>query len=194
MKRTRERALARAGFARDQERCIRPRDAIDHGKHSLHRRASSDQPFDRELLPHRAPERRGFAAECSLGERALDEHQELFGLERLCEVVIRAAADRLDRGINGAVRRHHDHRDVAVATPSCFEQREAIELRHPQIGHEQVDIILLDRGECGTTRAQRPRDVASVAKTIGESLGERDLIVDDKDALRVRHRSVPWGS
>src|SRR5580692_6050839 len=64
----------------------------------------------------------------AVGERTVDERGELVDLERLAQVVERAAPDRLHRGVDRAVPGHHDHRQGGVVAVRGREQHHAVGL------------------------------------------------------------------
>jgi hypothetical protein len=66
------------------------------------------------------------------------------------------------RRVDRAVGRHRDHRDVAGDRACGFEQRETVQLRHSQIGDEQVDLAVPDRSKRSATRAERACCIAAI--------------------------------
>ena len=89
----------------------RRRDPLDQRVHLAHRRALADEPRHRALRAQ--PPRSADCSRRSAARRSsarLDVQRELLELERLRQVVVRAAAHRLDRGLDRAERGHDDHR------------------------------------------------------------------------------------
>ena len=72
-------------------------------------------------------------------QRAPDRREQLLQRDRLFEEIEGADARRLDRGVDGAVARHHHHRhrQLARARP-LLEQRDAVGVGHPDVEQHQV--------------------------------------------------------
>ena len=88
----------------------------------VHRRRGADQlgrlaaPFAQHL---------DLAAELRGLQRPLGDQHQAIGLERLLDVVVGAALDRRDRGLDIAVAGDHDHRQVGIVALDRVEQRPA---------------------------------------------------------------------
>src|SRR5262245_42196001 len=73
--------LARSALARDENRSIRLRDAIDHFEDLAHRRARADELIETLCLAHRSPEALHFSTQRAVADGALDRHAQRFDLE-----------------------------------------------------------------------------------------------------------------
>ncbi len=107
-----DQVLARPGLAVDEHRRGGVGDPEHEGADVTHRAVLADDRLDGVHLRERLAQRSGLVAEARLGERAIEEQDQLVHLERLGEVVVRALADRLDGGVDGAEGGHHDDRPV----------------------------------------------------------------------------------
>ena len=88
-----------------------------------------------------------------VAQRALHRGEQALQRDRLLQVVERADARRLDRGLDGAVAGHHHHGHAELAARGPFlEQRDAVGVRHPDVEQHQV------RARCARAGgAPRPR-------------------------------------
>ena len=71
--------------------------------------------------------------------RPADQHLEVGGRERFREVVERALPQRLDARLHARIPRHHDHDGVVVGGERRAEQRQAVDLRHVEVGEHDVE-------------------------------------------------------
>ena len=131
------------------------------------RRSFDDDSRRRERSRRRPPQRDRLAAKLRLVERAARGRARARPLERLRQVVVRALPDRLDGGVDGAVCGHHDDgsRRVSSSRRERFEQLEPVELRHAQIGDEDVETLRSRGGRGGRARRERDGVVAAVHET-----------------------------
>ena len=72
-----------------------------------------------------------------------DLQPQLVHAERLREVVDRAEPHRLDRGVGGRERRHHERDDVAVEVLGRAQDLDAADVGHPDVGQQQIDRLAL---------------------------------------------------
>ncbi len=117
-------------------------------------------------------------------DRAVDDDQELVDFERLLQVVERAKLHRLDRALDGRVRRHHENlRAVAGGgvRHDLADELDARELGHQVVGNQQVEWPLADEPERLARAAGRRHLVAFVAQRLGERLPDLRLVVDQQD-------------
>ena len=117
VQRARDELLAGAGFAGDEHRRVRLRQAADRAEHLLHRgRLARAFPAPRRARRSAcAPARR-------FGRRAADQRERVVDVERLRQVLVGAALERRDRAVEIRIRGHDDHRHVRVARLHLVEQ------------------------------------------------------------------------
>ena len=73
-----------------------------------------------------------------LGARAADQRERVVDVERLRQVLERAALERRHRAVEVRVRGHDDHRHVRIALLDLVEQREARFARHADVGDQHL--------------------------------------------------------
>ena len=74
----------------------------------------------------------------ALRERALDQQQQMIGIDRLGEEVERPFLHRRDRVLDAAVRGHHDDRQLGIEFLRRAQHAEAVALGQPQIGEHDA--------------------------------------------------------
>ena len=81
---------------------------------------------------------------CSLPhrQRASERRQDAVHLEGLQYVIECACLERFDRSRDRAMSGHHDAGQVAVDLMTGAQQRDAVHLRHHQIGQQQIEWLL----------------------------------------------------
>jgi hypothetical protein len=194
VQRARDQALAGAGLAEDDDRRRRVGDAPDALAHRLDRGAVPDDARLGELRAQRGLERHRLAPHAHLVERAPEEDRKLVLLERLGQVVVRALADRLDRGVDRAVGGHDDHRAIGVHTARRRQQLEPVDLGHAQVGDDGVEAIARRRQPLHRLGARRQRHgvVAAIGEPVGDGARHLQIVVDDQNARALaRHASRP---
>src|SRR5690606_22404954 len=75
-------------------------------------------------------------------QRLIDRQLQLFGPDRLGDVVDRARLDGSDRVLDAGVSRQHDQRDVVAFARQQRQELEAGEPRHPVVGDDEVHFLL----------------------------------------------------
>jgi hypothetical protein len=136
--------VPRAGLAEEQHGNVRVRDALDDVRHFAHRRAPADEVRQAVPLAKRALERGRLAPHAHFVEGAAKEEGDLVGLERLRRVVVRAAANRLDGGVERAVGRHDDDGPIWRQASRLREELEAVHLGHSQVRDERGERGILE--------------------------------------------------
>ena len=187
--------LAGAGLAEDQDRALGFGHQLGAPDHLFHRPAAADDAVVVELLVALAEQVAVLGAQPLMVERAPDDHQQLVDLERLLQVVERAELHRLDRALDGRVRRHHQNlRPLAFRRRAdvLADQIEAAHLRHHVVDDEDVEAALREQ-PLRLPRARRLDDVvAVVAQRAAERLQDLFFVVDEQNgAATVRHHDAP---
>ena len=106
--------LAGARFAGDEHRAVGARDLLDQLEDGEHLVAAPDDIRKLVGAAESALQQHVLLAEQALLERVAHLHLQLVDVERLAEVIVRAEAHRLDRGVRRGKCRDHDAEDVRV--------------------------------------------------------------------------------
>jgi hypothetical protein len=116
------------------------------------------------------------------GEGLLDDALELDEVERLGDVVERAVFERLDRGLDGAVRGDEDEREARLVGLDPAQQAHAVDHRHLEVADHEVEQLVLElRDRRGPVL--RGVDLVAHALEVGrQHLPDGRLVVDDQDA------------
>src|SRR4051812_2872235 len=109
---TRDEPLASSRFPYDENGSRRIRHSEREIAELAHRVATSDDVRNGELIAERAAKNDGLTSQARIVEGAIEKKRELIDFEGLRQVVVSALPNRLDRGIDGAVGRHHDDRTL----------------------------------------------------------------------------------
>ena len=150
------------------------------------------------MIPKRAPRagrrRRRVRAELARLQRLGDDLPDFVLVERLGDEVERAALERLDGGVDRAVGRDDDHGQIGVFVEGALEERHPVDLRHLEVGDDEVDVVLPHQVEA-LLAVFRGQDVVSVPRELGrQDPPQIRLVVDDEDLLslgqHVRARSL----
>jgi hypothetical protein len=131
--------LAGAGLAQEQHAGAGARDLVDRRDHRRHRGIAVGER--RQPVVDRGP---GVEQAAPL-EGPLDHQAQLVGsAQGLLQVVEGAELHGLDRGVDRAVGGHHDHLDLGLLGLELADQGQAVEVRHLQVGDEQVEAALVE--------------------------------------------------
>src|SRR2546421_6437906 len=104
-------------------------------------------------------------------------------LEGLGDEVEGAGLHRLYRAVHPAVGRHHDHGYVGVGHDHLAEQREAVHLRHHQIGDHDVGAVAVERRQRLLAVGCDLHLISLTLERGREDLPEALFIVDDEHAV-----------
>jgi hypothetical protein len=128
--------LARAGRSRDQHAAVGRGDLGDQLAQGLGRRRLAHQAVGAEALH---PQAAVLALEIGRFQGALDHQQQAIGLERLFQELVGPALDGADGGLDVAVARDHDHRQVGVQGLDHVEQLQPVHAAalHPDVQDQQ---------------------------------------------------------
>jgi hypothetical protein len=118
---------------------------------------------------------------------ALDDDLDLLEVERLRDVVARALADRLDRGVGVDRPGDHHHVEVGVVLLDAAQELEAVTSRHLDVGEDEAQRPRAhDLHRLGGARGGAGRKAEGV-EPFGEQLAHRQVVVDDEHLPRVVH-------
>ena len=119
-------------------------------------------------------------------EQAGENQPHLLEGERLHEIVVRAAADRLDCIRDGRIRRHQDHTRLGMAAAELTQQREPIHACHADVREDHVECAAVHgrqrfhrvSGELGVVA-----ELADISRQVGPDAG---VVVDDEHTAHGR--------
>ena len=172
--------LAGAAAAADQHAAVGGRHAVERGAQLVHGRRLADhlEADDGALL-----ELAHLALQLGGLERAQRDEQQPVGLERLLDVVVGAALDGGDRGLDVAVAGDDDDRQVGVRLLDDVEHLQAVEAAalQPDVQDDELRAPLLHRLQRLIRIAGKTRAVAVVLQEPGDHLPDVRLVVDDQD-------------
>ena len=159
-------------------------DAADQLDDLADRRARADDAVDRLAASATATRRRLTSLRSvAVLDRALDRDRERVQRDRLGDEVVRAGADRGDRGLEAAVA--GDARSTGTSgerSRSPLAQLEAVHAAHLDVGDHDVEVVRADRVE----RLERGRGegdlVAVGAREHAQQLAQLLVVIDDQDA------------
>ena len=116
-------------------------------------------------------------------QRLRDDLADLVLVEGLGDEVERAALERLDGGVDGAVRGDEHDRQLGLDLERALEQRHPVDLRHLQVGDDEIDVVLAQQVQTLLAVLGRQHVVAVARELGGEDLPQVRLVVDDQDLL-----------
>ena len=179
--RVREELLARSALALEQDRRVGRRDALRLGAHCADRGRLADDRRNR-LRVGLGEEERLARARAAL-DRPRDEQPQQVGIDRLGDEVFGAVLHRLDRRLDRAERRHHEHRQRRIQSDGGVQHGQPVGPRKPPVGQDEVQPLpsaqALDR-----RRAGRDADDLETFRLqhLLEHRAQGVLVLDDQDA------------
>ena len=96
---------------------LRRRRLLDHLVDLPHRRAVADHRAEAAVLAQLPPQHLHLAQRVLPLDDLVEEDLQPLRIDRLGQVVVRAFLDRFDGGLDGALRREDDSRDVRCPAP-----------------------------------------------------------------------------
>ena len=124
------------------------------------------------------------AAQPMVVEGAPHGHRHLGELEGLGQVVVGALAHGLDRGFQGAERRHQDDARRGPAPPGRGEHLEAADLVHDEIRDDHVELLGCERLQRRPAARRGHHRHVFALEMAGQHGGHVRIVVDDEDAPR----------
>jgi hypothetical protein len=131
--------LARPRLALDEDGGVRRRGGADDGAHLPHLRVVAEDAEVVGLARERALEQAVLAPHLLELQRALRQHDDLLGRERLLDVVEGSALDGLDGGVERAVRAHQNHLRLGRVGLDAREQADAVRVGQAQVNEDEVE-------------------------------------------------------
>jgi hypothetical protein len=102
------------------------------------------------------------------------------GRERLLDEVVRALAHRLDRRLDGAERRHHQHHHRGIVRLHPLRHLDAVEPVHLEVGDDDIGALHLEAGDALEAVAEAEHVVARLLERDERALPQRVVVVDDQ--------------
>ena len=124
--------------------------------------------------------------QAALRQRVAQDGEHFVVLERLADVVERAALHRRDRGLDRRVRRDHQHRQLFVDAADLLERRDAVHVGQHHVEDHGVEGPRSRKLDALARRGGGAHPVAFAREQCLENLTHDLLVVDDEDAGGVR--------
>ena len=137
--------LAGAALARDEDRGVGLRHAVDEVVDLLHRGALADERVEPGSLSRLEAQALYLFAQAAVGRRAVDGDGEHVDLDGLVDEVVRARADGRDRRVEAPERGEHDDRHVGAVGDDALAELDAADAAHVEVGHDDVEVVGLER-------------------------------------------------
>ena len=106
--------------------------------------------------------------------------QQLVDLKRLADEVARAALDRLDGVLHGAVSRNDDGDDIWIACDGGLDDRRTVDAGQPQVGEDDVESEIREFSDGRFAGLGLLHPEAAVRQLLGDRLAQRGLVFDDE--------------
>jgi hypothetical protein len=177
----RDELLTGTGLAGDQDRRVAIGDAADHLDRLADRRARARDAVDRHVAVGGAPQTLDLALQRQVLERAADGDGERVDLHRLGDEVVRAGADRGDRGVEAALARQHDGKQIRIPLPELLAEIDAGHARHLNVRDDDVGRVRTQVLEALLGRVDGVHIEAALAERIAQEHSGVVIVVDDKD-------------
>ena len=122
------------------------------------------------------------SSETPLPERVANHEHRLVERQRLLDEIERAQTRGLDRSLDRAVTGHHDN-GAAVGEPGrpLAQQRDAIDVRHPDVEQHEVGDLTRARGACLCSVGRYIHLVALLGEDLLQQAADVRLVVDHEN-------------
>ncbi len=115
-------------------------------------------------------------------EGALDREGDVVHLERLGDEVVGAGADRGDRRLHAAERRHDDDRQILATLDDLLAEVDSAHAVHVDVGQDEVEVPLGQPVE-SVLRNRGRGDLEAAPPQLGvEHVTHTSVVVDDQNA------------
>ncbi len=160
------------------ENLLHRRGAADKVVHPVLRADFLDHPGEVALLMHRL-------------QRSVDHQFQLVRVDGFADVLESAELHRPNRGFHVLICGDHDHRQIGALLFHLFQQRDAVEVRHPDVRYHQVGLLLLERLQSFLPVMRDPPVVPVLADVEDNRFGKFCVIVNQQNDRHLR--SLPSG-
>ena len=185
----RDQLLAGAALAVDQHRGVGRRDLHDDVLHLGHTLGGPDEVADAELLAEAAAEAvHLLTQEATLNDMTQTVSQ-LLQNQRLHQVVVRTELERLDRGRDRGVPRHHQDLDGRVVTLHLAEEVDTAHPGHPDVQEADLEQLGAQELERFAGRAGGRHLVAPHGEDLRQEVPEGLVVIHHED-VRPLHQSA----
>ena len=137
----------------------------------------------RAVLAQLPPQRLHLAQRLEPLDDLVEQNLQPLDVDRLGQVVVGAFLHRLDGGLDRALRRQQQRRDVGALLLQRAQQREPVHARHHQVGDDDRRPERRDLLERLFAVARRFGDEAPALDQLLEPDARRGIVFDDQDAL-----------
>lgn len=181
MHRARDKLFACACFARDEQGRVRPCHALDETKRRdaspgslrpCHRSARTTLRPRADVSLHRAKVKL---------RRPLNPQRELLHLKRLREEIMRAHANRRDGHVEITQGRRENDRHIRTFGDEMWTQLKPTHAAHAHVGDDGVEVLFIDRFECGLCAGDVHRAKAATFEFATCQGAHRGLVFDDEN-------------
>ena len=155
---------------------------VADGRENLLEREAGGNGFADLVEGHRLAQAQVLRRETLLLEPALNDANDLFDLEGLEDVVVRAPLHRVDGGLDRAEPRHDHGERIGGRGPDRVEQLDPAHARHLEVADDEVVVRVVELGEGGRAVLGGPHDVTLHPEEIGQDVPDELLVVDNEDA------------
>ncbi len=185
VERLRDQFLAGAAFALDQDRGAARRDLPDAVVDLDHGRRVADEIFQSELLVELLAQLPVLGLDLARMERTHEDRLQLLEVERLGDVIVRAALHRLHGDLLGAVGGHENRHGRTRNRLRLAQHVEPFRAAHqPQVGQQHVDRLRLEhvhrRGNVG-----REIDVELALEIAAQAVARVLFVLDHEERGKV---------
>ena len=187
----RQELLADARLAVDQHGGVEVDDGPGQLEHLPHALTLGHDPVEAELLLVPPDARALGAAQLLQLDGVPDDEDGLGEVEGLEQIVDGAQAERLHRGLDRGVGRHHDHRDVGMTALDLPHHLDAVHLGQALVGDDEVEVLVAQPLQRGLAAGDRADLVALGLKRPLQRTHEDRVVLDDQDPMPHR-ASLGW--
>ena len=170
--------LARAGLAHDHHREIGLCEPCDDAIDFLHRRRAADQ---RQALFVALFRLRGLRLRLRRGQGALHQRGEFLQVERLGQIIERAAFGGCDGGEDGVLRTHHDDGQIGPQTLDARQKIEPALVRQHHVGNDEAALALRDPAPQARRRRRRAHVITRAAERLMQHRADRGVVIGDEN-------------
>ena len=120
----------------------------------------------------------------ALRQRALDEQEQMIGVDGLGKEVERAFLHRHDGVLNTPVCGHHDDRQPGIDLLGAAQDADTVTRQQPEVGEDQVGPAVADLLQGLGLIGRFEHTVALILERVPEHRAQRVLVLDDQDGCR----------